>query len=68
MRHADRHTAETKDRIASNTDDSLERQHRELFGDRVGVSDIDSLEQPYAGEVVETVTTYSVYEEPITTP
>jgi hypothetical protein len=44
----------------------LEEKHRKLFKEQPDFlrPDSDSLEQPYAGEVVDTVTTYSVYGEP----
>ena len=46
---------------------SLEQMHRRLCKVRPELlrPDPESLEQPYAGEVVDTVTTYSVYEEPV---
>jgi len=46
----------------------LERQYSELFKKSNPLIDAvmeDSLEQPYVDMIVETVTTYSVYEEPI---
>lgn len=45
---------------------SLVQKHRKLFKERPEFlrPDSESLEQPYAGEVVETITTYSVYGEP----
>lgn len=45
---------------------SLERKHRKLFKQQPDYlrPESESLEQPYAGEIVETVTTYSVYGEP----
>jgi hypothetical protein len=44
----------------------LEEAHRKLFKEQPDFlrPESDSLEQPYAGEVVDTVTTYSVYGEP----
>jgi hypothetical protein len=44
---------------------TLEQKHRHLFKDSPEYlkPDSESLEQPYAGEVVETITTYSVYGE-----
>lgn len=44
----------------------LEKLHRKLFKEEPGLlrPESDSLEQPYAGEVVDTLTTYSVYGEP----
>ena len=44
----------------------LEKKHRKLFKEQPEFlrPDSESLEQPYAGEVVETITTYSVYGEP----
>jgi len=43
----------------------LERQHRKLFKERPEYlrPDPESLEQPFVGEVVDTFTTDSAYEE-----
>ena len=45
----------------------LEKLHRKLFKEQPALvrPESDSLEQPYAGEVVDTLTTYSVYGEPV---
>lgn len=47
----------------------LVEQHQKLIKNsqlqRPPLGDSESLEQPYLGEVVDTVTTYSIYEEPI---
>lgn len=45
----------------------LEQMHRKLFKEQTEYlrADFDSLEQPFAGEVVDAVTTYSPYGEPI---
>ena len=47
----------------------LMKQHQQLFGaaarKQSELADYESLEQPYAGEIVQTVTTYSIYEAPI---
>jgi len=44
---------------------SLTEAHRKLFKEQQEFlrQDSDTLEQPYAGEVVDSVTTYSVYGE-----
>jgi hypothetical protein len=45
---------------------SLEQQHRQLFPEiPQGIVELEesSLEQPYFGQFVQTVTTYSVYEK-----
>ena len=44
----------------------LVKKHRQLFKEQPEFlrPESDSLEQPYAGEVVDTLTTYSVYGEP----
>jgi hypothetical protein len=44
----------------------LTKKHAALFkqGLESARQDSESLEQPYIGEIVETVTTYSVYGEP----
>ena len=48
---------------------TLEQQHGQLFKlipEQVQkISDNESLEQPYVGEIVDSITTYSVYEKPI---
>ena len=45
---------------------ALERKHKKLFRERPEFlrPDPESLEQPYAGEVVDTFTTDSAYQEP----
>ncbi len=47
----------------------LMRIHKQLFGAAVRrqspMAEHESLEQPYVGEIVQTVTTYSVYETPV---
>ena len=54
-------------RAKRETKQSLARKHEELFGNkprRASESDTESLEQPYAGEFVDSVATTSVYGDP----
>ncbi len=53
-------------RSKPNVKQALERQHKELFkGEQQYLKpDPESLEQPYAGEVVDTFTTDSAYVTP----
>jgi hypothetical protein len=52
--------------VKSKQNHTLEKMHRKLFKEQPEFlrPESDSLEQPYAGEIVDTVTTYSVYGEP----
>lgn len=61
-------TTARKKRLPSSLDTDLERQYREIVGTpdpRIIIPEYQSLVQPSLYRTVQTVTTYSAYEDPI---